>query len=209
MGRSPYGTRDLVAVTPFGTATFKYGFRTNTLAADRTTLGQVAAVVNGDYIAGLVLGANSPKPATATKFKAASGSESSFCSAEAIDDARAAGWQVRIPPRKVAKPGTKYTKTVYVTVGALDGDGNPTGPQFKYGWRMPLFLFSSITPSDLTALGIKQATSGDTDIVFGANYPKPPRASLITTPASGAQSRKTTFVDPNKLDSLPAGWGSA
>lgn len=205
---SPYGPRELVAVVPYTGATWKYGFNTTTKEAEQTALGQTDAIVNGDYIAGLVIGVNRPKPPRATRKGSATDTGSTYCGADAIATAKAAGWRVKVPLRRGGRSGAK-SKTVYVTVGEIDADGQPVGPQFKYAWPMPLFLYNRIIAADRTALGIEDATASDTDLIFGADYPKPPRASFIATPTSGASNTLTTFVDPNKIDNLPSGWSAA
>jgi hypothetical protein len=72
---------------------------------------------------------------------------------------------------------------------------------------MPQFLYSKIS-ADLAALGILDATSSDTDLVFGVRYPKLPRVAKIDVPSTGSASRYTTYCDPDALDNLPAGWAT-
>jgi hypothetical protein len=188
---SPYGTRTLVSVVPFTGSTIKYGFYTNADGGTQSALGHTA--ITGAYPPGFVLGANAPKPPKAFRMRA-SGSESSFCSADAVAAAKAAGWKVQ-PGRLRLGASSTRSKTVYVTV-----DGN------KIAWKMPQYSYSRITAGDRTALGIRDATSADLDLVFGVRFPKLPRVKFLAIPTTGAASSQSTFCDPDAIDNLPAGW---
>ena len=192
MPTNVYGNRDLVHVVPFTGSTIKYGFMTNVDAGTRTALGHTA--VTGAYPAGLVIGANAPKPARASK-QSATGTESSFISATSITTARAAGWRVRPGKLRIGSSGLK-SKTVYVTV-----DGN------KIAWKMPTRLYTRLGADDRTALGILDASSNDLDLVFGVSYPTIPRVGKTEFGTDGTDTL-TTFCDPDSLDNLPAGWAS-
>lgn len=183
-----YGKRELVWVTPFTGSTIKYGFMTNADAGTKTALAHVE--VTGAMPTGLVIGANAPKPPRAMR-QTATGTESSFCDAEGVDAARTAGWRISRGKIRIGSSGAK-SKTVYVT-----HEGN------KLAWKMPTFLHTNIT-ADLAGLGIALATSSDKDLVFGARFPVLPRVGKI----SATFNKYTTFCDPSKLDSLPAGWSS-
>lgn len=185
-----YGERDLVSVVPFTGSTIKYGFMTNADSGTRTALGHT--IVPGSYPSGLVIGANAPKPPRAKKFTA-TGTESSFCSADAVATARAAGWKVSAGKQRNGASSAK-SKTVYVT-----HEGN------KIAWKMPAFLHTNIS-ADLAGLGILLATSTELELVFGVRYPKLPRVAKINVAQDGSSSRYTTYCDPSKLDNLPAGW---
>lgn len=188
MPASIYGAKQLVWVTPFTGSTIKYGFMTNADTGTRTALAHVE--VTGAYPTGLVIGANAPKPPRAKKLTA-TGTESSFCDAEGVAAARAAGWRISRGKIRIGASGSK-SKTVYVT-----HEGN------KLAWKMPNFLHANIT-GDLVGLGIALATSADKDLVFGARFPVLPRVGKI----SATFNKYTTFCDPSKLDSLPTGWSS-
>lgn len=183
-----YGTKTLVWVTPFTGSTIKYGFHTNADVGTRTALAHVE--ITGAMPTALVLGANAPKPPRAKKMTA-TGTESSFCDAEGAAAARAAGWRVSRGKIRLGASGSK-SKTVYVT-----HEGN------KIAWKMPNFLHANIT-ADLAALGIQLATSADKDLVFGARFPVLPRVGKI----SATFNKYTTFCDPSRIDTLPAGWTS-
>lgn len=185
-----YGARTLVWVVPYTGSTVKYGFQTNADAATQTALGHTA--VPADYPAGLVIGANAPKPPRATR-KRTTGTDSSYCSAGAVTTARAAGW--RVSPGKVRNGSSSArSKAVYVTV-----DGN------KIAWKMPLTTYNAIG-ADRTALGILDATATMLDLVFGVRYPKLPRVGIFQAGGSDGGNQISTFCDPQSLDDLPAGW---
>lgn len=189
---NPYGTRTLVSVVPFTGSDIRYGFLTNADSASQTALGHTA--ITGAYPTGLVLGANAPKPGRAIRQRA-SGTDSSFVSAGARATARAAGWKVSAGRVRNGASSSR-SRCVYVTF-----EGN------RIAWKMPQTLYSRIS-TDLAALGILDATSADTDLVFGVRYPKLPRVARIDTPQTGSPSRLTTFCDPDALDSLPTGWAT-
>lgn len=71
---------------------------------------------------------------------------------------------------------------------------------------MPNETSAKIGDADKTALGIEVGTADDRDLVWGARFPKPPRAS-----SRSGQSIISTFVDldPSKIDNLPQGWQSS
>jgi hypothetical protein len=186
-----YGTRTLVWVTPFTGSTIKYGFYTNADSSTQTALGH--NVILAAKPTGLVLGANAPKPAKATRQRA-SGSDSSFCDVGAFTSAKAAGWKIRPGRIRIGSSSVK-SKLVYVL-----HEGN------KIAWKMPQTLYSRITAGDRTALGILDGVAADKDYCYGVRYPSLPRVGQQTFPTVGAGSRLTTFCDPSKLNNLPTGW---
>lgn len=202
---NPYGTRDLVAVQALPAVTWKYGFFTNANEADKSALGHVAGLVNGEYLAGLVLGANAPRPAKATK-KRATGSQSSYCDIDKINDAKAAGWKITSRPKIRFAGKYKLVKAYYVTIAPTDSQGQASGATIKYAFLERNSTLENVSPSDRTALGWVEATTGDKDLVWGARNPKPPLVSFELFPANGASSEVTVFADSSKLDSLPTGW---
>ncbi|MEL6402093.1 MAG: hypothetical protein AAFR26_23925 [Cyanobacteria bacterium J06626_4] len=183
-----YDSRDLVAVQPFNGSSILYGFRTNVDQGDRGILGHVA--VNNTDQNGLVIGANSPKPARAMR-KRASGTTSSFIDFGAIAAARAAGWTVG--QGKIRRGGTTPRgRVVYVTYKG-----------FNYAWVIPNDTYANLG-GDAAALGLRESTANDIDLVFGADSPKPPRA-FRTIGAGDDTNVISTFYDPS--GNLPAGWG--
>lgn len=200
-----YGRRELKAVKPIAGVDWLYGFRTNTSSSEATELGQIPATVNGKYITGLVIGANSPRPATMRKDSNTGGTDSSKVSFDAIDTARVAGWSLVSLPTTKRAIHTKDGKKAFVDLRALDEQGNPTGPVIKYLWNLPLFLYNLIS-ADLPALGIELASPNDENLVIAPSFPRPPQARRITINADGSKRVNTTFCDPKKLDNLPAGW---
>lgn len=167
-----------------GANTINYGFNTGLATADRDNFGQVAIDATA-LPTKLVFGANSPKPAKASK-KGATGTISSFCSDANRAALKAVGYTISRPK---ARWSTK--NAFYVTINGV-----------KYGWKpgpMPAYVTADV----LTALGVKTATVADRDeLVFGASYPKPARVKTILGVAPNENSF-STFVDPTNEDGLP------
>ncbi len=152
----------------------KYGFKTTKSVHNsyKSELGQTTYAGS----AGVFFGANSPKPPRATK-EFASGTIGSYCSTDKISSLKSNGWTVS---RKARIRGVKTagkTRTVYVDM--------PGG--WKYAWNI------TASEADLASeLGFVLATGADaTDLIWGVNYPKPPRASK--TDENGTTS---TFMKP-------------
>jgi len=186
-----YNTRVEVYVNPFPNSGIAYGFPSAiSEEGKRTALGQV--LVNRAALPpGLVFGANAPKPGRATKTFATE-TNTSFYSIENAAALAADGWRLSFPTIRRARAGAK-TVAVYVTIGTI-----------KYAWMMPDELHTQIL-DDMAALGVQEADINDRNLVWGARYPKPPRGASVVI---GAQGRNilSTFVDPDKADSLPPGW---
>jgi hypothetical protein len=177
--------RALVWVSVAAIPALKYGFNSGADAGDRGILGQT--VVNpADPLTGLVIGANNIKPAKATKLKA-TGSESSFCSANQIAALKAAGWTVTKGKLKT-RTSSKRADALYVTINGI-----------KYGWLSA----KGTTPVDTKSLGIKAVKPADTDIIYGSSFPKPGRASFRTDDGH----TYSTFYDPSA--SPGAGWSTS
>jgi hypothetical protein len=68
---------------------------------------------------------------------------------------------------------------------------------------------TNVTQTVIDALGIKLATPGDFDeLCFGADAPKPPKASATIGQGDGATATSktlSTFFDPSTT-TLPEGW---
>ncbi len=180
-----------------------YAFYTNVPAGAKTALGQVAIATPASPPLGTVLASNFPKPRRASKREALRYT-SSFCSAALLVQLKVAGWRItkpRVtkPPLHIAELRPKsFIQTVYVTVRGI-----------KYAWQLPKVTITNLPTGALDALGVKLATPGDFDeLCFGANAPKPPKASVTIGSGEGAnQTSKTlsTFYDPS-IESLPEGW---
>ena len=165
----------------------KYGFRTNREIHDsyKGELGQTTYA----GAAGVVFGANSPKPAKATK-EFANGAVGSYCSNSKIASLKANDWVVT---RKGTIRGIKTagkTRTVYVEM--------PGG--WKYAWNI------TAAEADLASqLGFQLASGGDaSELVWGVNYPKPPRAVKRTNGSS-----VSTFMKPQQSaidNAINNGW---
>ncbi|MBW4420146.1 MAG: hypothetical protein KME13_13085 [Myxacorys californica WJT36-NPBG1] len=186
---NPRKSRDRVMVTPFTGATIKYGFLTNTEAAARTALGQVAAA---EGTAKLVFGANTPKPGRASK-----GGTNSYYSIEQRATLLAAKWNLSSPFVKPQRSSTK-TKAVFVEVDTV-----------KYAWKMPLATYTAIG-ADRANLGIQDCVATEKDYVTGTNFPRPQRARKLILVGTGAEQTEesySTFVDDDAVGTgLPTGW---
>lgn len=155
---------------------FNYGFQTNEKIhnAYKGELGQTAYSSQ----TGVFFGANSPKPFKAAK-EFADGTVSSYCSSKKVSNLKKTGWTVT---RKGSIRGIKTsgkTRTVYVDM--------PGG--WKYAWNI------TSTEADLAStLGFVLATANDaSDLIWGVNLPKPPRASKKTE-----AGRVSTFIAPKQ-----------
>lgn len=190
---SRYAQKRMVHILPFVGSVHRYGFKTNVEDKIGTEAGHkkiTTTVPNG-----MVIGANAPKPARGTKTRVVGGKVetfSTFVDATKLNSLPA-GWSVGRP--KVRR-GRQTPKTViaYVTIRGVN-----------YAWNLPKSTQSKIK-SYLNGLGIKIAGTNDKDLVFGAEYPKPPKAGIILPSGAGGIDHISTFVDPSKIDSLPAGW---
>ncbi len=184
-----YGAREEVCVTPYTGSTIKYGFLTSVKESTQTALGHLA-VNRAALPQGLVFGANAPKPGRASQ-TTATGSESSFYDITKAAELKADGWRLGFPSVRRGKTGRKSV-CVYVTLEGV-----------KYAW-MQNSETHALLAADASALGLELGTSDDIDLVWGARFPQPPRASK-----TGADNRTvSTFIDPSKADDLPPGWAS-
>lgn len=183
-----YDDKRPVSVVPFNGSSIRYGFLTNIDAGDGSTLGHVDA--NDRNQQGLVFGANSPKPARASR-KRATGTTSSFIDWNAITAARQAGWSTG--KASIRRGGTTAkTRVVAVTFRGI-----------TYAWNMPNDTFANIGAGDLQTLGVRVTDANDTDLVFGVDSPKPPKAVF-----DAGENVYSTFYDPTN-GTLPEGWASA
>jgi hypothetical protein len=209
--QTKYGKKDLVYV-PIKIATtnegveaggVNYAFYTNVPQSAKTALGQVAITTPANPPLGTVLASNFPKPRRASKRESLRYT-SSFCSAALLVQLKIAGWRitkswVTKPPLHTAtlRPNS-FIQTAYVTFRGV-----------KYAWQLPKVTITNVTQAVLDSLGVKLAVPGDFDeLCFGANAPKPPKASVTIGEGAGAeQTSKTlsTFYDPS-ITALPTGW---
>lgn len=197
----------LVGVTMSSLPGVVYGFRTNIASTSSTKLGHVSILnASGDYIRGVLLGINSPKPPRAKKFfgTGTKANESSFIDKGAIDTARADGWTIAPAARPKRRKSSAFSKAVYVEFKVADPtDAQATdGVTIKYAWSMRMATYNAIA-ADRAALGIQDVT-GDDVVVVGSKF-KPPSVSK-TTVTNGKRTTVRTFCASNKLDSLPDGW---
>ena len=182
-----YDPKRKVFVQPLTGLNLNYGFLTNVDPSISAVLGHQEV---GTTIPPLtVFGANSPKPARATR-RFINGIRSSFCDVSAVTSARSQGWSVG--SARLRKGGeSTFSIIVYINIEGI-----------KYAWPMPLRLYDIIF-AEVAGLGINISTVNDNDLVFGASSPKPPRAYKVLIGAEGADNL-STFVDPTVT--LPVGW---
>lgn len=188
-----YAKKRMAYVTPFSGSNILYGFKTNVEAKIGTEAGH--KIVTTTVPEGLVIGANAPKPARGTKTRLLGRNietVSTFIDASRRNNLPS-GWSLGRPKVRRGRQTLK-TVIVYVTIRGI-----------KYAWNLPKDTYSRIK-SQMAPLGIKLATSSDKDLVYGASYPKPPRAGTTLISGGGGIDHISTFVDPSKIDSLPAGW---
>ncbi|PZU92589.1 MAG: hypothetical protein DCE90_18075 [Pseudanabaena sp.] len=159
----------------------KYGFRTTVKESTSTLLGHQALDVSTP-VTGLIFKANSPKPRRASR-RTATGLESSFIAPAAVVAAVAAGFDITKARPNGRKSVTQFQIPVYVTVNGV-----------KYAWGMRRAQKAKLG-ANFGALGIKEANGSEQDLVFGASFPKPPRAESIVTSKAG-DVRSSTFYDP-------------
>jgi hypothetical protein len=209
--QTKYDKKDLVYV-PIKIATttdgveaggVNYAFYTNVPQTAKTALGQVPITTPANPPLGTVLASNFPKPRRASKREALRYT-SSFCSAALLVQLKVAGWRITKP--RVTKPPlhiptlrpNSFIQTAYVTFRGI-----------KYAWQLPKVTITNVTQAVIDGLGIKLAVPGDFDeLCFGANAPRPPKASVTIGEGSGAEATSktlSTFYDPSTT-TLPTGW---
>ncbi len=173
-------SRRLVSVTVSQTlAGLRYGFRSGLRDSERGKFGQTL-IESPDNVTGLVIGANAPKPARAAK-KFATGWEGSYCSHSVIATLKEAGYVIKAgKPTRKPRAATNTSKVVYVTINGI-----------KYAW----YYVASTVAASIATVGVKEATGGDGDLIFGASFPKPPRYKVIV-----GEDSFSSFVDPSSLD---------
>lgn len=154
----------------------KYGFKTTKDVHNsyKKDLGQITYT----NAAAVVFGANSPKPARATK-EFEKGAISSFCSTDKIDTLKSNNWVVTTKNRIRGVITAGKSRTVFVPM--------PGG--WKYAWNI------TAAEADLSGtLGFQLATGADArDLVWGVQTPKPPRANKRENGSS-----KSTFMLPKQ-----------
>jgi len=180
-----YDDKRPVTVVPFNGSSIRYGFLTNIDSGDSQILGHQDAAAAGQ--GGIVYGANSPKPARASR-RRATGTTSSFIDWNSITSARQQGWTTG--KANIRRGGsTARGRVVAVTFQNL-----------TYAWNMPLDTYNNIGAGDRQTLGIRDTDENDTNLVFGAQYPKPPKARF-----DAGDNIYSTYYDPTN-GSLPEGW---
>lgn len=185
-----YRKRDLVYVSiKAGTTTINYGFLTGLKVADRTDFGQIE--ITNQLPTAFCFGANAPKPARASK-REPTGYVSSFCADDKINTLKDAGYSTTRKRQRSPQLGG-LSKTVYITIDGI-----------KYAWNTPAI---ATEPEGYNSTGIQAATANDLDLVYGAEFPKPPRYATEISGADNLSGTFSTFVDPSNEAQLgTAGW---
>lgn len=206
-GATPFDNKEIVACNVIPNSQLKFGFRSpnGVTEAVRTMLGHVPGVnADGSYIAGFILGANFPQPPRMSK----RGVGSYYCGIDRVNEARADGWK-QTKPAKYLRGGSR-NKTVLVSIDLrLNNEaGEPIGPEIKISRYLRTTTRTRITDAVLTQLGVNITTQTNSDLIYGAEYPKPPEARYTAVPIDNAANIDTygTMVDPKKIDTLPSGW---
>jgi hypothetical protein len=184
------GTWRYVNLT-LGGETLKYVFNSKLKDTLKTEFGQTD-VTSQFNVQGAVLTPRRPKPARASK-RFPDGFEGSYCSSDKIRALKADGYTIT-RPKLATFNQTDLSRVLYVNINGV-----------KYAWRRPRNLGGEV---DLTALGVEIATD-QTDLVFGADFPRPAQAVL----AIQSQGSYRSFVDNSKVDgatldqaAATAGW---
>lgn len=182
-----YEESRLVYVTIEGYPTLLYTFKTRVRSATSTDLGHTGVQIgNISSAQGYVVGAQSPKPPRASR-RTETGIEGSFVDKDSVTTAKQNGYQLS-KGRVRRGANTAFTRVKYININGI-----------KYAWNSPT---SSQEPGDVASAGVRDATPDDV-LVFGADFPKPPR--LKKEVANG--SYYSTFADPNDLDTaIENGW---
>lgn len=165
-------------------ASLKYGFRSGLESGQRANLGQTAVAATD--LQNLVIGANRPKPARASR-KRTTGYDGSYCSYDKIALLKQAGWSITPGKGPRLARATTLSTPVYVTINGI-----------KYGWQSP----ASNMPVTINSIGVRNVGPTDTDIIYGCEFPKPPRMKQINEQTGDSYS---SFADPANIDNAP-GW---
>lgn len=190
MALNRYDSKDEVYVNPFQGSGINYGFLTNVNTERRGVLGHTA-VDRANLPPAIVFGANAPKPGRASR-KFADGYAASFYDIGQLSALRTAGWSLTRPFIRRART-SDLASTRYVTLGGV-----------KYAWMLNNTTAAKLG-GDAAGLGIQVPTQNDRDLVWGASYPKPPRA-VKTVDTGSSSDNVSTFADPSRSDNLPQGW---
>ena len=161
-----------------GSTTLKYVFDSKLKDSLKSEFGQTDVTAQFN-VTNAVLSPNKPKPARASK-RLVDGYEGSFCSSDKVKALKADGFT--ITRAKLATFNqTNLSRVLYVTLNGV-----------KYAWRRPRNTGGQV---DLNAIGAEDATD-QTDLVFGADFPKPAQA-VLEIPGQGTYR---SFVDNTKVD---------
>ena len=155
----------------------------------RDALGQtqIIATVNPDNgdDGPIVVSPSFPKPSRASK-KFSTGYTGSFCSDDKVSELKKDGWSITRGKQRFAS-SSALTDTYYITING-----------FKYAWLINT-PGSGTLPNAIGTGGVTKATAGDGDLVWAADFPKPPRMKVATD-----EGIFSTFYDPTKETALAA-----
>ena len=205
MAASPYDNKAKVACNVIPGSQLKFGWRSpeGVTEATRQVLGHVDAVqADGSYISGLILGANFPQPPRYQKH----GVGNYYCAIDRQNEARTQGWTLAESPKYLRGGSRGKSVLVAIDLRVNDEQGNPVGPEMRIARYMRNSTRARILPADLTALGVAVTTPNDFNLIYGAEYPRPPEARFTAVDVTSNIDTYGTMVDPRKLDSLPNGW---
>jgi len=201
--QSKYKTRDLryvpVKQVAGGTVgdTVKYAFVSNIPDKYLTILGHIpiTQALASAPIVGLVLGCSYPKPGRAGKKLDGRYVSSFFDQTKKLalkkDGWRLARTKARTQYRNPNSPRS-LVQTAFVTINSVN-----------YAWNPPKVTIQNVTEATMTALGVRLTVTNIADLVFGANFPKPPRFSKTLVEGDDVKVI-SSFYDPS-VDALPAG----
>ena len=177
----------------------KYVFASKLKESLRSDFGQTR-VTKAFNVTGAILGANSPSPTKASK-KFPDGYEGSYCSNAQISALRKKRYRITRPKLRVPS-ASNLSKAVYVTINGVKYAWQMSLPNAEQGSFEELSGPIGITPVDLSA--------DNADLVWGASFPKPARATFVKTEANGdVIATFSSFCDDSKHGDpalTDAGW---
>jgi hypothetical protein len=161
----------------------KYGFRSRLAEGQRELFGQ-KAVTSGDF-EGFIFQSQAPRPGRAKKVTL-EGSTSGYYDYTQAAALRAEKYTLGFPHFRFAS-SPPHSTVRFMTINSV-----------KYAYYLPN---GENNPEGLNNLGSEIATPGAQDLVFGAAFPFPPRASTLI----GGGHTFSTFYAPSVAE-IPQGW---
>lgn len=127
----------------------------------------------------IVVSPSFPKPRRASK-KFKTGYTGSFCSDDKVAELKKDGWSITKGKQRFAS-SSPLTETFFVTINGV-----------KYAWLINTPSSGSL-PTALNTGGVTKSNLGASDIIWAADFPKPPRMKIVTD-----EGIFSTFYDPSK-----------